>query len=67
MIPAWLDLDWSGDTLYLTASCVVSLLLVLTDVILLKARERAILGHLGWDEADLDRPTEPLPEAPRDA
>lgn len=49
------------DTLYVTGSYVVALLLVLIEVAIVYLRGRAILGYLGWDDGFrfCARPDEP--------
>lgn len=55
----WLGVYWADDALYFFVGGVVSVLLVVLEVLLLRLRERAILGHLGWKDCDLDGDLEP--------
>lgn len=48
---AWLDFLRSDQGLYLLGAYIVGLALFLIEVVLLEARERTILGHLGWTSA----------------
>jgi hypothetical protein len=50
----WFDFLQADDSLYFFVSCTVGLLLVVTEMVLLRLRERAILGYLGWDVSDLE-------------
>ncbi len=51
----WIEILFTDEFLYLSVSCIVSLLLLASEIVLLKLRERAILGHLGWTGRDLGR------------
>ena len=60
MIPeAWLDLFPSARDLYLCGSYTVASALLALETAVLLARERTILGHLGWPSAD--EPPAPSP------
>ena len=50
----WMDILWADESLYFFVGSAVSVLLVVTEMLLLRLREKAILGHLGWSDGDLD-------------
>lgn len=52
--PDWLNVLWADDSLYFFVGSVVSVLLVVMEMLLLRLREKAILGHLGWQDRDLE-------------
>lgn len=58
-VPEWMGLLWADDSLYFFVGSVVSVLLVVLEMLLLRLREKAILGHLGWEDRDLDGDTGP--------
>ena len=53
------ELLWADESLYFLVSCVVSALLVVTEMALLRLREKAILGYLGWKDRDLEEGPDP--------
>lgn len=53
-VQEWMGILWVDDSLYFFVGSVVSVLLVVLEMLLLRMREKAILGHLGWKDRDLD-------------
>lgn len=53
-ISEWMSLFWADESLYFFVGSVVTVLLVVLEMLLLRLREKAILGHLGWKDRDLE-------------